>query len=387
MWDRSLLAVRATRAQSLDCKALGGVRLSLGHAALVDYLLEKELLTAQQLVTGQLAVSDISRRNYNTRVVTDGVSLLVKQATDPESLQTLHREARIYQLIQQESAYSAIRQHVAYLRHFDEVNGILILELLQGEDLERYHAQGYFSLILARQTGKAIARLHGFGCANASWRSETATQLPWAFSIGSPRLSEFMAMSPAATDVVKLVQREGFTEFLARAAIDWTASTPVHGDIKWANLIAHPGPGKKRLTQIKIVDWEYASFGDPAWDIAGVFASYLAYWILGMSISANTSASEWDTSSRYPLGRMQPAILAFWKTYAGQSARTGSNQANLLARSAVYLGVRLLQSAIEYSGAQVRIVPQVGCMLQVARNILARPEVALVHLLGIRPEN
>ena len=47
----------------------------------------------------------------------------------------------------------------------------------------------------------------------------------------------------------------------------WRAETFIHNDVKWDNFLVYARAGSRRLTQMKIIDWELANFGDPAWDV------------------------------------------------------------------------------------------------------------------------
>ena len=99
--------------------------------------------------------------------------------------------------------------------------------------------------------------------------------------------------------------------------------------MKWANCIAHRRRGRPRPTRIKLVDWEMAGWGDPAFDVGSAFSDFA-----GFALDAR------------PAGAARAAAAAFWRAYVrarGLDARRGGG---LLERSVRFAGARLVQSAV-----------------------------------------
>ena len=71
-------------------------------------------------------------------------------------------------------------------------------------------------------------------------------------------------------------EKKGFVNRVKQIGNKWQVKSLIHGDIRFANFIL-TGSTK---TKIKLIDWEISDFGDPLWDVAGVFQSFLYYWVV-----------------------------------------------------------------------------------------------------------
>ena len=80
----------------------------------------------------------------------------------------------------------------------------------------------------------------------------------------------------------------------------------------------------------------------------------------------------------HPLQRMQPAMQAFWAAYA-----TVNPERPALQRVIELTAVRLLQSAVEQAQFLTPPSAHVATLVQLAENMLRRPEAA-AGLLGLR---
>jgi hypothetical protein len=85
----------------------------------------------------------------------------------------------------------------------------------------------------------------------------------------------------------------------------------------------------------------------------------------------------------YPLARMHRAMGAFWAAYSAARGWDTATAAPALIRSARYAGARLLQTAYEQAQAGARVSATGVCLVQLAENVLLRPEEAVEQLFGI----
>jgi hypothetical protein len=84
-----------------------------------------------------------------------------------------------------------------------------------------------------------------------------------------------------------------------------------------------------------------------------------------------------------PVERMQPAMRTFWQAYVRTRGAGRTEAEELMARSIRYAAARMIQTAWEWTSGHERMSPQMAAVLQVSLNVLARPDDAVVHLLGI----
>jgi aminoglycoside phosphotransferase (APT) family kinase protein len=133
---------------------------------------------------------------------------------------------------------------------------------------------------------------------------------------------------------------------------------------------------------LRLVDWEMAMWGDPAWDLATLLSEYLSLWIDHAPVSEATPPEQFLAHGVFTLDRLQPSIRGLWEAY--RDARTGSEPAGLLWERAVrFSAARLVQTAYETSQYLNDLSGQVVFKLQLAHNILTDPITASTVLLGI----
>ena len=85
----------------------------LQPAEVLPYLLLKGLISSEEALSGDLEVQDVSRRNNNYRVLTEsGHCLLLKQAVDSDSLESLTHEAAVYDCLWTSELFAGLRRFV-----------------------------------------------------------------------------------------------------------------------------------------------------------------------------------------------------------------------------------------------------------------------------------
>jgi hypothetical protein len=354
------------------------------------YLLKRGFVSAESIVKGDLVVVDASRHNRNYKVISEhGPSYLLKQGVDEEGMATLANEAAVYQFLQSGIGTHKLDRYLTHCYGYDPEDHILILELLRdGQDLRSYHVdRARFSTIIAGALGDALGSLHqlvGVQGKGGGKDHQFSAHLPWALSVYRIDLSIFRRANNANIQFLKIVQRfPELCELLDKLRQGWTVETLIHHDMKWDNCIVFAKSGLRRRTELKIVDWELASIGDPCWDVASVFNDYLSFWLLSIPITGETPPERVIELAHYPLEKMQPAIRSFWQSYVRRMELSPATADEWLLRAVRYGAVRLVQTAIEQTQMSVRLTGNAVCLLQLSLNILLRPREALVDLLGL----
>lgn len=350
---------------------------------LIPYLMERGLLDPARIVDGDLTIADVSRRNSNLTVVSEnGPSYLVKQAATDDTRVTLANEAAAYRFLAG-SDQRSMGRYVPECHGYDGDAAILLLELVRGgEDFRAYHVRtGRFSRTLATELGRALGLLHGTTLreepADDGWR-------PWALWAHRPAVSTLGHLSGASVELVKTVQRyDAFSAGLEELRGEWLAQAFVHHDLKWDNCIVHGADGSARRTRLKLVDWELARWGDPRYDVGCAFAQYLAYWTSSIPVTGSVPPERFAELARHPIERMQPALRALWRAYAGTMRLDVIESQAWLRQSVRYGAAALVHAAIERTQESLAMTADVAILLQLALNMLARPEDASAHLLGI----
>ena len=355
----------------------------------VPYLLQRNLVSAQSIIEGDLVVEDASRRNRNFQVISErGPCYLLKQGVGQEGIATVAHEAAVYQFLQSHTR-NGLDCYLPRLCEYDSEEHMLILEFLRHtQNLREYHARRrHFSTSVAVAMGNALGTLH-----HLTWmegkRDKTiqvfAHESPWVLSLHHPDLRILRDVSSANIQVIKIMQQFAeFCELLDKLRQEWRTEALVHFDIKWDNCIISAQSAAGRKNELKIVDWELAGMGDPCWDVGSVFNDYLSFWLLSIPITGETPPDHFLQLARYPLDRMQPAIRSFWESYVRRTELDRAASDEWLLRSVRYCAARLIQTAFEQMHMAMELTGNVVCFLQLSLNILRRPQEAIVHLLGI----
>jgi thiamine kinase-like enzyme len=359
----------------------------LNEAEVVPYLLARGLITPKCVVEGNVAVLDASRRNNNFRVASPAGCYLLKQAVGHDRIETVSREAHFYQILSSQSRRYGFARYLPKFYAYDAEQHILILEFLQGAETlrEQHERPGRASTDAAEQVADALAALHRVKKLNAGRNWEAFTQRLPILSLHQSSLEVLRGMSSAGVQLIKLFQRqEQLAELLDGLQEEWSAHCVVHGDVRGDNFLIPIGSVSGRKRPLKIVDFEYACLGDPAWDVGSVLAEYLSFWLLSIPFTAVGQPDRFLDVASCPLEKIQPSIRSFWRRYASSTGLKRSKSDEWLLLAVRYCGARLLHMAFEMTYLSTSIAANVVGLLQVGLNILQQPEKAAVQLLGIR---
>lgn len=362
----------------------------LSQRDVVSYLIGRSLIDTQSIVSGDLVVTDISRRNHNFKVLSStGPNYLLKQGVGSERIATIRHEATIYQALQSGDSENGFDRFLPRCYGYDSEQHVLLLEyFVDSLDLREYHVRrGRFPVAPAAALGNALGTLHLQTRVSSAPRQRTqepTSMFPWILSLHCPNIGIFREISGANLKVIGIIQRFGeFGELLDRLRRTWRTESLIHFDMKWANCILLDQRQTEHKVKIRIVDWELADWGDPCWDVGSVFMEYLSSWLMSIPVTGQTPSDRFADLARYPLEVMQPAIRAFWRSYARRMGIDMPTASEWLVRAAEFSAARLLQTAFEQMQASLQLTGNIAFYLQLSLNMMRRPEEAIVHLLGI----
>jgi Ser/Thr protein kinase RdoA (MazF antagonist) len=335
------------------------------------YLLRRGLLAPGAIVDGRVVIGDASSRNRNFAVRTDdGPDYLLKQGRDADGAATVAHEAAVYRRL--DDLGVDLRAYAPAFHGYDEAEGVLVLELVDGaETLREHHLRTEtFLAAVGKALGAALATFHA-----ATRGTYAALPAPWAFSVHRPDVSVFRDISAANIELIKIVQNEpAFGENLDELRRGWTISALAHHDVKWDNVLLTSDGG------VRLVDWEAAGPGDPYWDVGAALSQYLSAWLFSIPITGSEPPQQFPALARFPLDTMKDAIRACWSSYANA---IGGAPPGALRRTVAYAGARLVQTAFEASQHVQQLTSPVVLHLQLAANMLRRPDAAATQLLEL----
>ena len=111
-------------------------------------------------------------------------------------------------------------------------------------------------------------------------------------------------------------------------------------------------------TRVKLVDWEMAGWGDPAFDVGSALSDFASLAL--------------DAAPTPVAARSGSAV--FWRAYVRAAGLAAPAAAALLERSVRFAGARLVQSAFEHTQETTAMSARVGRLVALARELLVAPD-------------
>jgi Ser/Thr protein kinase RdoA (MazF antagonist) len=239
----------------------GRVLAGLVRAGLVD---------ASAACDGEVGLHEESRSNLVHLVVVSEIpKLAVKQpGPGPDAQALVEAELATYRWL------AAAPQIVALAPGPTTVpdhEGWLVLEAPHGARTvhELWGTLGEDLGVVAAELGKMLASLHRAGAGAARPAALPLARRPWVFDLPAGGSPDFAAAHEEPRRVVtELRERADLMALVEEAGNGWLARAPIHGDVKWDNVLARREPGG--AWRLWLIDWEMAGWGDPGWDVAGL---------------------------------------------------------------------------------------------------------------------
>jgi len=327
----------------------------LDASGVAGYLADRGLITRDP--EPRVSVSIISRRNHNLIVRLDGEpTWFVKQIRSPvaEVVESLRREAACYHFAGRDAELAPLAELMPRCVFYDPDHAILLMEYLRGANgAEAHQVLGEWNAEVAGMIGACLGRLHALGRASSigALRRHLPEQMPWALAPPGQAGRRAAVLSVFNND------RE-VAAVLGPLRREYRFSALIHGDARLENLLLVEPAANLGVKEIRLVDWELADIGDPAWDIASVLQHYAVRHI-------------WSQDPGIPPVLAHKTFDEFWTAY--EAARGGLPPGER--RLAVRLtGVRLIQSAYEHSVAGEAALARVDRIGRLAHLLLTRPD-------------
>ncbi len=366
-----------------------------------EYLTEIKYCNLSDKDTSNISV--INAKNFNLAIeFSDGRQLLVKQERHNalgESKGEFWAAWRIANLVEQFPILGAkIAGFLPELLHFDPDNSILIVNYLSNYcDLSRYYDREHlFPTQIPQAIGQLLATLH----------SQTFQQLDYQRYLDptiEPHQDRERETSYSAIDIIhrltritpqvfrkmpleclqflKLYQRfPSLTQAITELGEAIVPSCAIHNDLKLNNILLDLDWESPESKIIRLIDWERAIWGDPAFDLGCLLGSYLEIWLEGLAISNLLSINESLQLAITPLELLQPSLLALVQSYLAGFPEILSARPDYLDRAIQFAGLALVQR-IEITIDERRTFGNCGIiMLQVAKQLICTPRAAMKTL-------
>ncbi|NJM64166.1 MAG: aminoglycoside phosphotransferase family protein [Acaryochloris sp. RU_4_1] len=319
----------------------------------------------------------------------------------------LLKEWQIYDFIHKFPRLNPILSIIAEAIHFDASHSIIIFDYLHDYcDLDEFYTQepifptamvSDWPLAIATAIGAVLATIHRttFDCLEyKDFLSKQCADLdhPPSPLHGLERLKPeiFAEVSADGLKFFELYQRHAS---LGKAILElnkaFDACCLTHNDLKLNNILLHLeweqilAKKEKSTSPLRFIDWEKWSWGDPAFDLGTLIASYLKIWLSSLAIDPEIDIETALSLATTPLEVLQPSIIALTQSYFACFPKILSRRPDFLNRVVQFTGLALIErirAMVHYQEP----FDNIGiCMLQVAKTLLCDPQQALPIIFGI----
>jgi Ser/Thr protein kinase RdoA (MazF antagonist) len=364
---------------------------ALNEKELLEFVRRHASLAPAEVLDGDFRITRLDRRNRNYRIEAAGSrGLFIKQGSALAAAGSMAQEAALYELFALSAVHARAAKHLIRCLGHDAKACLLVLEAVpNAEDLHQYYLRTVRLLpSLGAELGVALGTLHRatrFLAAEPASARSIGEVRPWVFDLPCPDVRLLREASATNLSVIRLLQRKPvFAREFASLTAAWRTESVVHGDLKLANCLTHPSGRKRGPRGLKLVDWEFGGFGDPRWDVASVFASYLALWVCAIPMPEPARPDLLAATARFPLLKVQHTLRHFLERYAAAAELDPRELPGWLGTAVRMTSARLVQTAYEYATSAAELTAPILTLVQLALNVLERPERATADLLGFR---
>lgn len=309
-------------------------------AHVVRDLLRRGLVTERDAVEHGLSVTDASVSHVSYRIDVGGEPrLFAKIASHNRSLgRDLSVEAAVYRHAAREPVLAGVLPRPQYV---SDDGSVVVLDAVPGAPLamETVLDDGRRARAVLAAYGAAVATVHRV-------EGPAVGRPPWMLQALEPRWGGYAWLPEACRRLLTGLAADpllvaGFRATRAR----WTASCLIHADLRGPNVLVDERGADGPST--RLVDWELACRGDPAWDIGCVLADVLASAVLAAPVDPADA-----------LVRGGARLLAGYRTASARDADDG-----WLVRSIPLSAVRLVGVLVEYAHARPEELDAAGGLL------------------------
>jgi thiamine kinase-like enzyme len=343
-------------------------------------------------------VEPVAAKNFNLLLsITESLQLLVKQERhnrDGKSAGEFLVESRIHKLARDFPALNYWQSSISELLHFDRDNSILVFRYLSNyrDLMDFYTKENIFDDRIAREIGTLLATFHRDtynrsiyhqAIVNDNTKSETSIVKALINSLERLTPEIFGIVPDEGLKFYALYQRyDSLGQSLVELGDAMQACCLTHNDLKLNNILLHE-KWKSEIQSVRIIDWERATWGDPAFDLGTLIASYLQMWLASLIVSKSLSIEESLSLAITPLTLVQPSIAALTRAYLEGFPNILIDRPDFLVRVVQFAGLGLIQgiqAGIEY---QKTLGNSGIAQLQVAKSLLCRPDRSMLTVFGM----
>lgn len=341
-------------------------------------------------------------KNFNLLLsFSDRQKLLVKQERlnkEGKAVGEFNNEWQIHQLFSQVSDLQYIRSFTSEALYFDNDDAIIVFNYLDNyRDLSEFYVkENIFPVAIAATIGETIATIHKATLDRHDYRDFLDKDRAIKVSSISRTISslerigpEIFGNTPAdARKFFALYQRyDSLSKALSKLTATMKPCCLTHNDLKLNNILLHNDYEQILQEQpkdnlVRLIDWERGSWGDPAFDLGTIIASYLQIWLGSLIVGRDIEIEESLRLAMIPLEKLQPSMATLASTYSQNFPEIIARRPDFWRQVVQFAGFSLIgqiKAIIQYR----KSFGNTGIYtLQVAKSLLCRPERSITTIFG-----
>jgi hypothetical protein len=370
------------------------VSFILSSENVVSYLKQQGICTADS----QLAqpVRAAAYKNFNLIVnFADGINYLVKQERfngKGEATGCLKYEWIVHLLFTHFAELNPIQDSISQAIYFDAENKIIVLNYFTDYTSlsDIYQIEASYPLAIAQALGKNLGQIHRLTFARSEYReflgqytSQRVSGVTPNFMQGLERVGPgiFGNICPDSIEFFKLYQKfPSLHQAVTKLHQNYQAVCVTHDDLRFSNYLIHNSGNSDSL---KLIDWEFFEWGDPALDLGTAIAKYLELWLNSLYVDSNTDLNVALSLATCPLEKIQPSLKTFIQSYFKEFPQILSARANYIQQAIQFAGLSLIKHLQQNAEYHQPFDNRAICTLQVAKSLLCHPEPSITTVFGV----
>ena len=366
---------------------------------IIQYLQQAGLCSPEDGNLNKSVLPENNHKNWNLLVMlADNRQLLIKQERKINhdfGFHELFNEWLFHQLLEKFPVIGNIGAIASSLLHFDQENSILVRSYLsEYVELERFYQQSsIFPTEIASAIGTTLAGLHRATFNKREYRDFMSTAPAGQFRYNFYNLVQGLpSINPETFGIIPtealqfhlLYQRyETLESAIADLAYQWQPCCLTHNDLQLNNILVHSRWQQLDNCLIRLIDWEACGWGDPAFDLGTLLASYLSIWLSSLIVDSTLELEESLNLAMIPLEVLQPSILALIRSYLHAFPSILEHHQDFIVRVIKFAGLALIQQIQNIIQCQKSFDNRDLCKLEIAKSLLTIPEQSVLTILGI----
>ncbi|MEH2245627.1 phosphotransferase family protein [Nostoc sp.] len=362
----------------------------------VDYLVEQEL--CNQSEQPPIKIEPVAAKNFNLLVTLSGDrKLLVKQERhnqEGKAAGEFLSEWRIQEFLQRFPHLGNYHSFLPEVLHFDRENSIIVFRYLDDyrDLMDFYTKEKSFSTEIAIAIGNILGTIHRntfnrqeyqelFSKNSDNFMADQVSHLVQRLERVEPEI--FGLVPGDGLKFFALYQRyDSLGQAIAQLGNAVTPSCLTHNDLKLNNILLYKDWQDSTNNIVRLIDWERSAWGDPAFDLGTLIASYVQIWLGSLVISNSLSIEESLRLAITPLELLQPSIATLTQAYLNIFPEILEHRPDFLQQVVQFIGFALIQQIQAMIQYQKSFGNMGIAMLQVAKTLLSRPVQSMPTIFG-----